>query len=122
MKFNRIASDIATAQARLGPDAQKTLSSLIDLGLNDLDIGRYHEISAQTVAALRMSYGLSQTDAHTMLADHSALGMIDDRYLVDIQRCNGDITSLNKPHARDKTRSNLRKFARTMRTKLFSKP
>ncbi|AXI54180.1 hypothetical protein C1J05_06455 [Sulfitobacter sp. JL08] len=94
MKFNNIASDIATARTRLGPDARKTLSSLIDLGLNDLDIGRYHQMSTQTVAALRMSYGLSQAHSNTMLQDDTALGMIDDRYLVDIQRCNGDITGL----------------------------
>jgi hypothetical protein len=53
MQDDHIRRDIALAWQRLGPQPEEALRALVDLGLDDHEIGRYHAVPPAAISALR---------------------------------------------------------------------
>lgn len=53
MQDDQIGRDIALVWERLGPHPEDALCALVNLDLDDHEIGRYHAVSLAAVSALR---------------------------------------------------------------------
>lgn len=86
----QISRDIALTQQRLGPQPAKALRVLVDLGLDDYEIGCYHSVSSITVSALRTYYRISAANNMMSTADPLIDEMDTDKYLAWIlNACDG---------------------------------
>lgn len=116
--------DIALVRNRLGPHPEKALRAFVDLGLNDVDIGRYHSVPPGAVSSLRKHYHITASDGETLPIEPAMRDTNDDMYLAAIRRSDGDISQVYRaaPAAKpDTIKAALRQFALTMRSKLFDK-
>ena len=110
--------DIALTRQRLGPQPDKALRALVDLGLDDSEIGRYHSVLSVTVSTLRTHYRIAAANDKMSTADPLIGEMDNNKYLAWVLCACGDSNPL--PVARsdgkfDTAKSKLRQSTTSVR-------
>ncbi|MEH6830306.1 MAG: hypothetical protein V7661_05630 [Sulfitobacter sp.] len=115
----QISRDIALTRQRLGPQPAKALRVLVDLGLDDCEIGRYHSVPRTTVSALRTHYRITAANIILNPADPLIGEMDTDKYLAWIlNACDGNNFSCvtRSGGKSDTAKSKLRQLAISVRS------